>query len=67
MTETERIISAVWLDSRRQGMLAAELGMSGPALSSRALTLLRDPAVEARFPVLVHRARETMEARRRGR
>lgn len=68
MTDLDRaILAAADLPASQRAMVAADLGLSSPALHQRLLALLRSAEAEREYPVLVHRWRRIMDGRRRAR
>ncbi|MDN5726912.1 MAG: DUF3263 domain-containing protein [Propionibacteriales bacterium] len=58
MTDDDRtIIRAMTLSRRGRTGVAADLGISVPALHQRALHLLTDPDAEREMPAEIHRLR----------
>lgn len=68
MTELDHaILAAADLPANQRTMVAADLGMSSPAMHQRLLALLDSVEAEREYPGLVHRWRRIMEGRRRAR
>ena len=68
MTDDDRtILRAIGLPRRYRLAIAAELGMSSPAMHQRAAHLIDDPEVERVMPVEVHRLRRVRDLMRQRR
>lgn len=68
ISEADRtILRAIGLPRRVRLAVAAELGMSSPAMHQRAAHLIDDPEVERAMPVEVHRLRRVRDDLRRRR
>lgn len=68
MTDLDRaILAAADLPAAKRAMVAADLGLSSPAMHQRFVGLLQDPVAEQEYPGLVRRWRRIMGERRRAR